>query len=172
VSSDTTDGTGSRTSGAASVPETTAPPPANAAFLAMTLGRRIREQIDGRLREQDISLRHLSALGHLHREPGISYSELARRAHVTAQSMQATLQQLEQRGAVERRTPAGRGHRAELYLTVEGQRLRDTGRHAIADANTDLLTALPAESHAGFVELLNRALQAMDGSPKNSAPPR
>jgi DNA-binding MarR family transcriptional regulator len=153
--------------GAAPVPAAAAPPPTNAAFLAMTLGRRIRERIEGRLREHDISLRHLSALGHLHREPGISYSELARRAHVTTQSMKATLQQLEQCGAVERRTPPGRGHRAELYLTPEGQRLRDTGERAIADANTDLLAALPPASHADFVELLSRALQATVSAPKN-----
>lgn len=98
----------------------------------------------------------------MHREPGISYSELARRAHVTVQSMKATLQQLEQRGAVERRTPPGRGHRAELYLTAEGQRLRNAGQHAIADANTTLLAALPAESHLHFVALLNHALQMTD----------
>ncbi len=157
MSTDTTGGAGRGTAEAAA-------PTANAAFLTMTLGRRIREQIDGRLREQDISLRHLSALGHLHREPGISYSELARRAHVTAQSMKATLQQLEELGAVERRTPPGRGHRAKLYLTAHGQRLRNDGRQAVADVNAGLLTALPAESHAGFVELLNRALQVMNSS--------
>jgi DNA-binding MarR family transcriptional regulator len=163
VSSGTTDGTDARTTETAPASGTAAPPPANAAFLTMALGRRIREQVDRRLRAHDISLRHLSALGHLHREPGISYSELARRAHVTTQSMKATLQQLEQRGAVERRTPPGRGHRAELHLTAEGQRLRDHGQHVLADANTDLLAALPAEAHADFVELLNRALQAKDG---------
>jgi DNA-binding MarR family transcriptional regulator len=159
VSTDTNDGAGRRPAAAAPLP------PANAAFLAMTLGGRIREQVEGRLREHDLALRHLSALGHLHREPGISYSELARRAHVTVQSMKATLQQLEDRGAVERRTPPGRGNRAELHLTAEGQRLRNDGQHAIADANADLLAALPAESHAGFVELLSRALQATVGSP-------
>jgi DNA-binding MarR family transcriptional regulator len=160
VSTDTADGVDPRTGAAA--PETAPQPVANAAFLTMTLGRRIREQIERRLREHDISLRHLSALGHLHREPGISYSELARRAHVTAQSMKATLEHLEHRGAVERRTPPGRGHRAELHLTAEGQRLRATGQQAIADANTRLLAALPADSHAAFVELLNRGLQATD----------
>lgn len=148
------------------MPEAATPPPANAAFLAMALGRRIRDQVENSLREHEISLRHVSALGHLHREPGISYSELARRAHVTVQSVKATLQQLEDRGAVERRTPPGRGNRAELYLTAEGQRLRETGQHAIADANTDLLTALPADSHAEFVDLLSRALQAVSSARK------
>lgn len=36
------------------------------------------------------------------------------------------------------------------------------GQHAVTDANT----ALPPESHAAFIQLLNRALQAMDSSPR------
>jgi hypothetical protein len=41
------------------------------------------------------------------------------------------------------------------------------GERAIVDANTDLLAALPTASHAGFVELLSRALQATVSAPKN-----
>ncbi|MDQ2707033.1 MAG: MarR family transcriptional regulator [Actinomycetota bacterium] len=48
-------------------------------------------------------------LGHLAGEPGLSYSELGRRAGVTAQSMQATLRQLEERGAAAPRHRTGSG---------------------------------------------------------------
>ncbi|MGK2883043.1 MAG: MarR family transcriptional regulator [Mycobacterium sp.] len=59
-------------------------------------------------------MRHLPALGHLARSTGMSYSELARRASVTPQSMQATLTKLEERGAVAKTTDSGRGRTAHL----------------------------------------------------------
>ncbi|WP_371352072.1 hypothetical protein [Streptomyces malaysiensis] len=39
------------------------------------------------------------------------------RAGITAQSAQATVRRLEERGAVERRTEGGRGRTAELHIT-------------------------------------------------------
>jgi DNA-binding MarR family transcriptional regulator len=132
--------------------------PPNAAFLVMALGRRIRDRVDRDLRAHGISLRHLSALGHLYREPGISYSELARRAHVTPQSMMATLRGLEDRGAVERSSDPGRGRTATLHVTAEGHRLRELGHTIIANAETDLLAHIAPQLHRCFIEALTSAL--------------
>ena len=126
------------------------PPPTSPAFLVIALGRRVREEVDRDLAVHGLSMRHLSALGHLGREPGLSYSELARRAGVTAQSMQATLRQLEDRGAVERRTEAGRGRTAELHVTVLGDEVAARGRDAIAAADARLLGAVPADLREAF----------------------
>ena len=123
-------------------PEGDAGPPASAAFLLMTVGRRIREQIEAGLKAEDMSLRQLSALGHLAPNPGLSYSELARRAGITPQSMQATLNALEARGAVERVTDAGRGRTAELHVTAEGDRLRRAARKVIAEVDEELRAQL------------------------------
>lgn len=46
------------------------------AFMLMAVGRRLRGQIERELRARQLSLRHLSALAHLSRQPGLSYSEL------------------------------------------------------------------------------------------------
>jgi DNA-binding MarR family transcriptional regulator len=135
-------------------------PPPNAAFLIMALGQRIRDRVDRDLSTHRISLRHLSALGHLYREPGISYSELARRAHVTPQSMMATLRNLEDRGAVKRTSDPGRGRTATLHVTAEGHRLRKHGRSIIAQAEAELLAQIPPELHQCFTEALSSALRA------------
>ena len=95
----------------------------NAAFLLIAVGRMTRERVDEGLVELGLALRHVSALGHLAREAGLSYSELARRAGITVQSMQATLHQLEQVNAIERRTLPGRGRRAQLQVTHSGRKL-------------------------------------------------
>lgn len=122
------------------------PPPVSAAFLLMTLGRRVTEFVEGRLREDGITMRHLSALGHLYRQPGISYSELARRAGVTPQSMQDTLRLLESLGAVVRETEPGRGRTATLRVTEEGHRLRTTGQAVITEADALIADALPPDN--------------------------
>ena len=77
-------------------------PMANAAFLLSGLGRIVRDEIEADLHREGLSLRHLSALGHLSRQQDVSYSEMARRAGVTVQSMQATIAGLEDLGAIER----------------------------------------------------------------------
>jgi DNA-binding MarR family transcriptional regulator len=122
------------------------PPATSPAFLLMTLGGRIREQVEEGLRAEGISLRHLSALGHLGPNPGMSYSELARRARITPQSMQATLNALEQRGAVVRDTDPGRGRTAELHVTAEGERLHRAGTNVIAEVDERLGAQLGAEA--------------------------
>ena len=69
-----------------------------------------------------LTLRHLGALGHLSHRPDLSYSDLARRAGITTQSMHATVRALEDLGAVSR-TLAGQGHPARLEITARGREL-------------------------------------------------
>ena len=123
----------------------------------MSLGRIIRDEVESGLRAHGSSLRHLSALGHLSREPGLSYSELARRAGITAQSMQATLRQLEELGAVERRTLPGRGRAAQLHVTAGGAELLRQGRETIRAADERLLADISADQHEVFASLLLQA---------------
>jgi DNA-binding MarR family transcriptional regulator len=66
--------------------------------------------------------RHLGALGHLARDPALSYSDLARRVAVTVQSMHSTIAALVELGAIDVETPA-RGRPARLRLTEQGHAL-------------------------------------------------
>lgn len=144
----------------------TDPPPVSPAFLIMSLGRRLREDVEHTLAQHRISLRHLSALGHLAREPGLSYSELARRAGITAQSMQATLRHLEDLGAVERRTAPGRGRSAELHVTDRGAALRASGQQVITAADETLLAGLPADERVVLGRLLLQVFGAQPAGPR------
>ncbi|WP_181779873.1 MarR family winged helix-turn-helix transcriptional regulator [Pseudonocardia pini] len=145
----------------------TAPtPPGSVAVLLALVGRRVREEIDQALAPLELSLRHVSALGHLSRRPGLSYSELARRAGVTVQSMQATLRQLEQRGAVERRSEPGRGRVAELHVTPAGRRTLTVAEKAVGEVERVMLASLPRPERA----LLARTLVGMVGRLGEEAP--
>lgn len=126
----------------------------SSAFFLMALGRWIRSDVEETLRGSGLTLRHVSALGHLAHQPGLSYSELARRAGVSAQSMQATLGQLEQRRAVEKRTPGGRGRTAQLHLTATGEALLVQGRDAISAADGQLMACLTGRQREQLTSLL------------------
>lgn len=137
-------------------------PAGSVAFLLSAVGRVVRERIESALQAHGLGLRHLSVLGHLAHDPGLSYSELARRAGVTAQSMHATLRQLEEAGAVERRTPAGRGRTAELHLTDGGRSLLTRAQGEVTSVDDELLAGLDPALRADLTRaLLQLARQVM-----------
>jgi DNA-binding MarR family transcriptional regulator len=136
------------------------PPPANAAFLIMAVGRRTRERVDTGLRALGLTYRHFSALGHLARQPGLSYSELGRRAGVTAQSMQATVNRLERDGAVERVTDPGRGRTSRLRVTPRGHQLLRAGAAVVTEAEAELLAVLEPEQRRAFTDALFTVFRA------------
>lgn len=140
---------------------TNAGPPPSAAFLVMAVGRRMRERVERTLKGEGITMRHLSALGHLSRDGGISYSELARRASVTPQSMQATLAKLEECGAVSRTTDSGRGRTARLVVTDEGMRLLALGQDAIGELDEVLARHLDADTLGKLMPGLLRTMLAL-----------
>ena len=129
----------------------------NLAFLLMAAGRRIRERVEDELRADGVTMRHVSALGHLRRQPGLSYSELARRAGITVQSMQATLTSLEDAGAVERHG-GGRGRAVTLTITARGEQLLAAATDAFDRADRDLAALLPPASAQDLTTLLGAFL--------------
>ncbi|MEU7135738.1 MarR family transcriptional regulator [Streptomyces sp. NPDC046261] len=139
-----------------------APPSLPFALLLVGAGRMVQEEVNHRLEDQGHSLRLMGALGHLAHEPGLSYSELGRRAGVTAQSMQATVLRLEQAGAVARTTPTGRGRTAELHVTEEGRRMLEDMRHTLAGVEESLLDGLSAAERAALGATLGRLLGNLD----------
>lgn len=145
-------------------------PPLSPAFLLIMLGSRLRGGVETRLAAEGIAIRHLSALGHLSRDPGLSYSELARRASVTPQSMQATLSKLEESGAVEKVTGGGRGRTAKLAVTDEGRRLLDVGKQAYAELDALLSEAMDPVALREMLPGLFRAVQAAGDRPGPERP--
>lgn len=146
-------------------------PTPSAAFLLTVLGRQIRGRVDDALHREGIAVRHVSALGHLSRSPGLSYSELGRRAAVTPQSMQATLNRLEEIGAVERIGGGGRGRSAQLFVTAEGRRLIDVGMASYAELDQSLAEHLGQDTLRTLTPSLMRAFQAFAADPTSPTGP-
>ncbi len=133
-------------------------PTPNVAVLLTLAARRVREDLEAALGQEGLSLRYLSTLGHLQREPGMSYSELARRAGITAQSMHATLTELERRGAVRKTTNPGRGKPSRHELTSAGRDLLSRGLRQAAIVDDALLSTVTSEDHINLARLLARLI--------------
>ena len=150
------------------------PPPPSVSFFLIALGRRAREAVEGRLREHGLGYHHLSALGHLSRQPGLSYSELARRARVTVQSIQATVTHLEQLGLVDRGSSTSRGRRADLRVTERGVQVLHAAEGGLRAVDNELPDGFAPEQRAVLEAALLRLFTAgaerrpPDGTPTSA----
>lgn len=122
---------------------TPGPPPITLAMVLILAGDRLAKRANDELRPHGLSLRHLGALGHLNRDPHLSYTELARRARVTVQSMHKTVLALVELGAV-RQPPGGRGRTATLEVTEHGRELLAIAAGVVAGVDAELAATLPA----------------------------
>lgn len=108
-------------------------------------------QLAAELRTIGISTRKFALLGHIGAEPGISFSELARRSHITVQSAHAAVHTLVDDGLVADAT-AQAGAASDLSVTLKGARVLREARDRLARLDASLAQALPrvAESLAGI----------------------
>jgi DNA-binding MarR family transcriptional regulator len=123
--------------------------PDSLTLLLVTAGRVLSRRLEDELAALDLTLRHYGALGHLSHRPDLSYSDLARRAGITTQSMHATVRALEERGAVRRSLP-GHGHAARLEITDHGRQLLAAVSRAAAGLDQQLLAHLTDEQRSGL----------------------
>lgn len=96
--------------------------------------------------------------------PGISSAELARRMHVTPQTMHTLVSELQHRGLLVLQPRPGHGRILEIHLTDQGQQLltkADTRAHAIEDRMT---VGLDEKQRRQLRDLLQHCITALDAS--------
>jgi DNA-binding MarR family transcriptional regulator len=101
--------------------------------LLRLLSESVRDQILSDIEARgytDIQRAHLSVF-QFPSPHGASPSLLATRAHITKQSMNYLLGELEGRGYLERRHTAGDGRSRAIFLTPKGKRLVETMRSSV-----------------------------------------
>ncbi|GAA0930358.1 MarR family winged helix-turn-helix transcriptional regulator [Pseudonocardia zijingensis] len=126
------------------------------ALLLVGAGRVVQRRVEAALAPHGLTLRHLGALGHLSRRPDTSYSDLARRAGVTAQSMHATVRQLQELGAVAT-AETGQGRRARLDVTDRGRELLAEVGATLRELDAELFRDLPE----GYADQLTPVLAGL-----------
>lgn len=152
--------------------------------LLKSLQHTLRQRIDEALRKEgvDLSFAHFGALFGLHFEPGITGAQLARRAVVSAQTMNSVLRRLEFEGHIERR-PHPDSRRADSWsLTENGFAELERARRVGKTVFTKMLGPLDTNEIAAFGDYLQRCIEALGGdtaprrpaleAPKRRAPRR
>ena len=121
------------------------------------LAATLRAQLEEELAPLDLSLRRYSTLAHIAASPGVSYSELARRGAVTAQTMHVLVRTLETEGLVTQgQRSGGRGSPVGLALTGAGEQALGQGRQAMHRVDRRVFGALPEGDRAALDAALSR----------------
>lgn len=114
----------------------------------------LRTAMDEILRQQDLTVPQYACLELLGRQPGLSTSELARRAFVTRQSMNLVVQRLQARGLLTRPDQAPHGRALPTMLTEDGQAALHQASVAVRAAEKQLFSPLPEERQRRIREAL------------------
>ncbi|WP_106850198.1 MarR family winged helix-turn-helix transcriptional regulator [Blastococcus sp. Marseille-P5729] len=103
---------------------------------------RLRGAMDEALRPMDLTVPQYACLEILGQSPGLSNSELARRAFVTRQSMNLVVRRLQERGLLTRPDHAEQGRSLPTALTEEGRTALDRASRTISAVEAQVFSAL------------------------------
>ncbi|WP_134738072.1 MarR family transcriptional regulator [Nocardioides sp. 503] len=127
-----------------------APPPFSPTIALLAVARTWEAAFAEALKPLGLTIRKYGLLGHVRRTPGISFSELARRSHITVQSAHTAVAALTAAGLVGDGT-AHAGAASTLQVTAAGE--------ALLGEVTAVLGRLDAQLAAAHPELIG-ALRA------------
>src|SRR5262252_6777946 len=143
-------------------------------FLLKSLHHTLRQTMEEALRRKglELSFAHFAALFTIDSEPGITGAKLARRAMVSAQTMNSALRRLESDGRIERR-PHPDTRRADSWtVTDEGVELLEQARTVGAAIFERMLAPLDRAETAALESSLRRCIAALEADEDAGAPAR
>ena len=114
-------------------------------YLVKRLESAVRRDMDAVLQRQGLTTPQYAALSILRRSPGLSSAQLARRAFVTAQSMQVMVAAFLQNGLVERQPDADNQRILRNYLTETGEKVLARGQEAADQLEQRMVEGLSEE---------------------------
>lgn len=142
--------------------------PPSLIYVVGRVNQGIRRELRARLREWDLSVPELTALSILHRRPGLSNAQLARRTMVTPQSMIEILAGLEGRGLVARTVDPGHGRIRRAALTRAGRRVVAATEPVIAAIQDEMLCDISAQERevvlAALLKVMDRLRPGLEDS--------
>lgn len=133
-------------------------------FLLKSLQHTLRQTMDEAMRKNgiELSFAHFAALFGLYSEPGSNGAKLARRAFVSAQTMNAVLRRLEDDGYIERRPHPDNQRADSWFITDEGLEQLERARAVGSKIFDRMLASLDAAEVAAFENYLKRCIEGLD----------
>src|SRR4030095_7111514 len=119
-----------------------------AAFLLSQLGAHAADRFGERIKGLGIAPRHAGILRIIATTPACNQRALAKRLGVLPSRMVILLDELSEKGLVERRRSTTERRHSEIVLTRRGQRMLEKLSRLAADHEADLCAALSAQERA------------------------
>ncbi len=138
---------------------------ARANFLLSQLGFHVAQTFAARLAPLGIAPNHFGLLMHLERGEGQSQQQLADAVGIHRKVMVGLLDDLEQRGMVERRRHPGDRRAHALYLTDAARTLLPRARGVADQHEQELLAALDEGERAQLTSVLQRLAEHTGNPP-------
>jgi DNA-binding MarR family transcriptional regulator len=131
--------------------------------------RMLRHATDDALRELCLTTPQWGALGCMAKNDGISGAELARMHHVTPQTMNSVLQNLEHHGLIRREPHPTQGTVLRVFLTDAGHARLAEATRLVEEVQERMLVPLSASEQEHFKDLLERCMGALEAGGLASA---
>ena len=144
-------------------------PPSGIAFLLAQLGTHATRQLAARLEPVGLTPAHLGILRSIGQNPGLSQKALSERLHAMPSRIVKLLDELEERGLVERRRSEADRRSHELYIGVDAGATMKTVMSAVGDNDATITRALSAEQRGDLLRLL-MAMAEDQGLPTGTYP--
>lgn len=138
----------------------TEPVPFSPTVAVLSVGRIWDQALVDGLKPLGLTLRGYGLLGHIRRTPGISFSELGRRARITPQSAYTAVARLVASGLVHDGTGHA-GSASTLTVTAAGEELLHAAAQVVARLDGDFADAHP-ELAAALRTTVDRQLREGD----------
>jgi DNA-binding MarR family transcriptional regulator len=130
-------------------------------YLLKQAQQALRVAMDHALREQGLTTPQYAVLSALAEHPGLSNADLARRAFVTPQTMNAIVRWLERAGLVQRRPHDQHGRVLTTVLTAAGAERVQSCHAAVEQVEQKLVAPLTDAERAQLATLLRTCTQAL-----------
>lgn len=130
-------------------------------YLLKEASSALRAAMETVLRPLDMTVTHYSCLELLAQRPGLSNSELARRAFVTRQSMNVLLQTLERDGYVTRPAAAPVGKILPTRLTPRGRRSLAKASTAVRSVEVRMLHLMTEAEQSDAFTILRSMIHSL-----------
>lgn len=132
------------------------PRPSGIAFLLAQLGAHTSERFAARLRELDLTPAHVGVLRVVGQNPGLSQQALSERLGAQPSRIVRLVDELEDRGLVERRRSQTDRRNHELYVAADAGERLGAVLAAVGEHDTEMTRGLTAKEKQTLAELLTK----------------
>ena len=130
-------------------------------YVVARLERAMRQAINERVREYDLTTLQYTTLSVLGRRGQLSNAQLARRSYMTPQSMSEVIVTLESRGLIERSPHPNHRRVLPARLTRKGREVLAACDDAVDGAEEEMMADLSPAQRAQLLETLKTCVRAM-----------